>query len=127
MAFESIRHPDGTITFADELGVEGIDAYRSSDIGAAEYLDAFYAFFPGTKQLTARQWDIVRAIADRRRAAVEKRQSDLVLTSLRSQNEAAIKAALEKALAGGVKIDAAQLAKDVAKTVNDDIAKRMQA
>lgn len=125
MAFESIRRPDGTITFADELGIEGIDAYRTPDIGAAEYLSAFSKVFGGWQEVTAREFDIARAIADRRRAAIEKRQSDLVLSSLRAQNEAAIKSALEASLKNGVKIDAAQLAKDVAKTVNDDIAKRM--
>lgn len=126
MAFESIRRPDGTITFVDELGIEGIDSYRTPDIGAAEYLSAFSKVFGGWQEVSAREFDIARAIADRRRAAIEKRQSDLVLSSLRTQNEAAIKSALEAALKNGVKLDAAQLAKDVAKTVNDDIAKRMK-
>lgn len=128
MSFESIRHPNGTTIFADEYGVEGIDAYRSSDIGATEYLEAFAKAWPGTKQVTAREFDIIRAIADRRRAVVEKRIADRVVAQLGGTNAAAVEKAIGDVLAKqGLKIDAAALAKDVAKLVNDDAARRMQS
>lgn len=83
MAFESIRHPDGTITFADEYGIEGIDAYRTADIGVSEYLGTFGKVFGPWQQLSAREWDIARAIASRRQQAIEDRLVEKIVKRLK--------------------------------------------
>lgn len=145
MAFESIRNAaDGSITFADEYGIEGIDAYRSADIGGTEYLTTFSKVFGGWKDLTHREFDIARAIADRRRAAVEARLADRVTAQVLARlpksgqvDTAAIAAALapvaaqaalaavQQGLAAGVAVDVDEAA--VAKAVVSELATVIQA
>lgn len=66
MAFNSIHHPNGSISFADEFGSEDIGTYRTPDIAADEYLAAFSRIWGSWDNLTAREFDIGSAIAARR-------------------------------------------------------------
>lgn len=125
MAFESIRHPNGTTIFADEYGTEGIDAYRSSDIGGAEYLNAFYKGFPGSRQVNAREFDIIRAIANRRTAAVEDRIARKVAAKIAQPDTAQLTRIIEEAIKKqGVTVEVDS--KAIAKAVNDDVSARMK-
>lgn len=63
-----IMHRDserGSVFFVDELGADHILDYGSADIEFGEYVNAAQKAWE-TKGFTAREWDIVNAIANRR-------------------------------------------------------------
>ncbi len=75
MAMATIRHPNGNIFFVDDLGADNLGDYRSSDIGLGEFLDAHVTVNGTYKQVTARQFDIAVAVAERRWA---KKKAEIV-------------------------------------------------
>ena len=66
MSMQTIRHPNGTIYFVDELGADHLGDYKTSDIALGEFLDANAEVFGGAEDVTPRQFDIAVAIATRR-------------------------------------------------------------
>lgn len=75
MSMNTIRHPNGTIYFADDLGADHLGDYKTDDIGLGEFLEASARVFGGADQLTAREFDIATAIATRR---WERKKAEIV-------------------------------------------------
>lgn len=89
MAMQMIRDTDrGSITIADEFGVDAADAYRSVDINGPEYLTAQQKAFGAPIALNAREWDIVNAIASRRWA---QKKAEIVAAVVEALKEAGIR------------------------------------
>ncbi|WP_165906047.1 M23 family metallopeptidase [Agromyces badenianii] len=82
MGMDLIRHPNGTINFSDELGSENAGDYRTADIGVEEFLSALQRVYGPVDQLTAREFDIAAAIAQRRWAAKADSIANLVIAKL---------------------------------------------
>lgn len=66
MSMTTIRKPDGSIFFADELGADHLGDYRTHDIDLGEFLGSVQGVFGAPVQLNARQFDIAVAVAQRR-------------------------------------------------------------
>ncbi|QIG40669.1 M23 family metallopeptidase [Microbacterium sp. 4R-513] len=66
---KTIRRPEGTIFFADEIGADHVGSYRTPDIGLGEFLESMSKVFGATEEVSAREFDIAVAIAQRRWAA----------------------------------------------------------
>lgn len=126
MAFNTIRHPNGSIVFADEMGSESVLNYISADIGLSEYLEALTAVWGGTQELSARGFDIACAISDRRTNAFVNKIADVVAakTGKISVDTAAIaKAVSDAVVAQGVKVDSTAIAKAVEASLQDEFAR----
>lgn len=78
----TIRHPNGTISFADDFGAENVATYKTPDIGLGEFLETITRVWGGTDQLTAREFDIAAAIATRRWSAKADQIANLVAAKL---------------------------------------------
>lgn len=108
MSMDTIRHPNGSISFADEMGSEDAGTYRSPDIGLGEYLDTISRVFGGWDQLSAREFDIAVAIAQRRWANKKAQIVNEVVAKLTPVitgakpviDPALIKATIKEGLAG---------------------------
>lgn len=75
MSMQTIRHPNGTIYFVDELGADHLGDYKTADIGLGEFLDANAEVFGGAENVSAREFDIAVAIATRR---WERKKAEIV-------------------------------------------------
>ncbi|WP_181158349.1 hypothetical protein [Microbacterium sp. MYb64] len=66
MSMNTIRRPDGTIYFADELGPDHLGDYKTADIDLGEFIGSAQGVWGAPIQLNDRQFDITVAIAQRR-------------------------------------------------------------
>lgn len=66
MEAKLIRHPSGTIYVVDEMGADHLGDFRTEDIGLAEFITEAEKIFGPVQQVSAREFDVRVAIADRR-------------------------------------------------------------
>jgi hypothetical protein len=81
----TIRDPNGTIYFADEMGADHLGDYHSPDIGVGEFLGTAQRVFGAPEQLTQREMDIAVAIANRRWTRKKQEIVDAVVAALAAQ------------------------------------------
>lgn len=60
-----IRHPNGTIYIIGEMGADHLGDFRTTDIGLDELITSAERVFGPVEQVTAREFDVSVAIAER--------------------------------------------------------------
>lgn len=119
------RDPAGNYLFTDDFGVNNIAEYFDKGVGSQEAIDAFKEMGLVT-ELGQRHADVIRSIARNRWNHKRNEIVAAVKASVGTPDTAAItKSILEGLAKQGVKVDAKELSKDIAKAVNDDAAKRL--
>lgn len=72
MSTRIIRHPNGTMFLIDETGADHLGDFGSADISTGELIGSAERVFGTAEQLSAREFDVAVAIADRRAARHRK-------------------------------------------------------